>query len=375
MSTPSICFVGLENLPVLAPEYRHHALGGAQLQQTLLAKGLAARGWRVSMVVADYGQADGAAWDGVRTYRAYRFDAGLPLVRFFYPRWTSLWSAMRRANADIYYVSCASMQLGEAGLFARRHRRKVVFRIAHDSDCQPDRLLIRYWRDKRLYVYGLRNTALILAQSETQRTLMHNNFARDSLVIPSLAGTATQIKPWGERTIDALWISNIRQFKRPDLALELARHEPRMVLHMIGGTQPGSEQYYQTIQQQAAQLPNVVFHGHLPMAAVNEQLAQARVLINTSDSEGFPNTYMQAWARGTPVIGLFDPDGIVARERLGYAARSVVEMRAACSRLLANEPLWAEISTRCQSYVNLRHGKLALDAYESALKTLSTVAA
>ena len=29
-----VCFVGFENLPVLAREYNHHGNGGAQLQQT-----------------------------------------------------------------------------------------------------------------------------------------------------------------------------------------------------------------------------------------------------------------------------------------------------------------------------------------------------
>jgi hypothetical protein len=36
-----ICFVGLDNLPVLAPEYRSELIGGESVQQTLLARALA----------------------------------------------------------------------------------------------------------------------------------------------------------------------------------------------------------------------------------------------------------------------------------------------------------------------------------------------
>ena len=54
-----ICFVGLDSLPVLAPEYQQHRIGGEQVQQTLLARALARRGFEVSMIVYDYGQADG----------------------------------------------------------------------------------------------------------------------------------------------------------------------------------------------------------------------------------------------------------------------------------------------------------------------------
>src|SRR5262245_51300056 len=102
-----ICLVGLYNLPVLAPEYQHGAVGGEPVQQTLLARALAARGYDVSMVVADHGQPDGAVWDGVRTWKAYRRGAGIPVLRFVHPRWTGLWSALARADADVYYTSCA----------------------------------------------------------------------------------------------------------------------------------------------------------------------------------------------------------------------------------------------------------------------------
>ena len=133
-----VCFVGLENLPVLAREYHRHGLiGGEQVQQTLLAKALAARGYHVSMVVADYGQSDSAAWHGVTTYKAYRADAGLPILRFVYPRWTGTWAALMRADADVYYTSCAGMMVGLVGMFCRRHGRGFVHRLASDTDADP----------------------------------------------------------------------------------------------------------------------------------------------------------------------------------------------------------------------------------------------
>ena len=46
---------------------------------------------------------------------------------------------------------------------------------------------------------------------------------------------------------------------------------------------------------------------------------RAKVLVNTSDVEGFPNSYLQAWIRGVPVVTLIDPDGVIEREGLGVA--------------------------------------------------------
>jgi hypothetical protein len=145
---PSICFVGPGNLPALAREYGHHGVGGMEVQQTLLARALARRGFDVSMVTADFGQPDGASWEGVVTWRAYGRNAGLPVIRFIHPRWTSMWAALKRADADIYYVSGAGMLLGLVTMFARRYDRKVIFRVASTTDCSPRTLRIPLWRDK-----------------------------------------------------------------------------------------------------------------------------------------------------------------------------------------------------------------------------------
>src|SRR4029077_10855300 len=160
----------------LAPEFEHHRVGGAQLQQTLLAKALVRRGFPASMVVGDYGQQDGASWSGVRTYKAYSAREGIPILRFVHPRWTKLCAAMRRAAADVYYVSCAGGQVGQVALWVARNGRRMIFRVASDADCDPRRVLIAFWRDRKLYEYGLRRAAAILAQSVRQQQLLQGNY-------------------------------------------------------------------------------------------------------------------------------------------------------------------------------------------------------
>src|SRR6516165_2653808 len=215
--TARLCFVGLDNLPVLAPEFGHHRIGGAQLQQSLLAKAFVRRGFEVSMVVGDYGQEDGAAWSGVRTFKAYRPHEGIPVVRFLHPRWTKLRAALRRANADIYYVSCASAQVGQVAMWAARNGRRMIFRVASDVDCDPKRLLIAYWRDRKLYEYGLRRAAAVLTQSVKQQELMHRNYGLESLVTASLMDAGEGELPFADRDVSLLWVSNIQQLKLPDV--------------------------------------------------------------------------------------------------------------------------------------------------------------
>ena len=367
----SVCFVGLGNLPVLAREYSDRRAGGAELQQTLLARALARRGWPASMIVADHGQPDGTAWDGIRTYKAYRPKEGIPVVRFLHPRWTKLVAAMRRADADIYYTSCAGGHLAQVVLFARSHGRKVVFRVASDSDCDPRLLLVRYWRDRKLYAWGLKRADLVLAQTPEQQAALAQNFGVASSVIDPLFETAGRRPPLAARDIAALWIGNLRPLKRPGLLLDVAAQLPDLSFHLIGGPMPGAESFFAQVRERAATLPNVTFHGFVPQHRIGEYVERARVLVSTSETEGFPNTYLQAWSRGTPVVAFIDPQQLIGRHRLGVVVSDAQELRAALASLAGEPEEWRAASERSCRYIDARADeRQTVDTYLEALSEL-----
>lgn len=344
-----ICFVGLDNLPVLAKEFASFGVGGEQVQQTLLANAFIRRGHKVSMVVYDYGQEDGKVWDEVTTYRAYCEKSGIPIIRFLYPRWSKTWSALKNADADVYYVSCAGMQLGLVALFCTKYNRKFYFRVAHDTDCDPNSLLIKYYRDKKLYEYGLRRAAAIFVQTESQKNALAKNYGLPSQLARMLVQRPVDSK---ERTADILWVNNFRPFKRPDLLVALARSMPDHRFCMIGGEQPGCSELYNHILREADTVKNIDFYGRVPYHEMARHYANAKVFVNTSDSEGFPNSYLQAWIHGTPTVAFFDPDGTIKREKLGYVASSIEDMKMGVLRFLVQEDLWRRASERCLGFMD-----------------------
>ncbi|MES2090172.1 MAG: glycosyltransferase family 4 protein [Pseudomonadota bacterium] len=365
----SVCFVGLENLPVLSRKYNQHGTGGEQVQHTLLARALVKRGFKVSMIVADYGQAEGEVHDGIKLFKAHGLTDGIPVIRFIHPRLTKLWSALKRADADVYYVSCSGPQLGIVALFAKQYRRRVVFRIAHDRDCDPNNLLIRFWRDKKIYEFGLRHAHVVLAQSEQQLQSLQTNYDRTSRLAAMLVEPSERDIPFAQRDVDVLWVNNLRPFKRPQLVIDLAKKLPYLRFHVIGGPQGGHESLYQDIQKQASTIPNLSFHGPVPYHDVNDFYARSRVFINTSESEGFPNSYLQAWRRGTPTVAFFDPDHVIERFGLGVNVSSLQEMATEVDRLAMSSVAWAETSTHCQSFMDERYADpVVLAPYLEALR-------
>jgi len=349
-----ICFVGLENLAVLAPEYRQHNIAGEGLQQALLGRALAHRGHKVSMVVWDHGQIDGTEWEGIRVFKSYRPDAGLPVLRFIHPRWTGMWSALARADADLYYTSCAGMHVGLVALFCRQHRKRFVFRTASDTDCGRSRLLVRFARDRWLYKYGLRRANAILVQSASQAEALARSYGLAGRVAGMLV---EKPQPGAAHDIDVLWVSNIRGVKRPDRILELAERLPEVTIHMVGGPLPGEEALFHDVRNTAAAKANLRFHGRLSYRDANQLYDRAKVLVNTSDVEGFPNSYLQAWIRGVPVVTLIDPDAVIEREGLGIAAKSPDQIPDAVRHLLRDPNAWNAASDRCRTFMEREHGE------------------
>ena len=330
---PSICFVNADNYPILNPAAGGSYAGGESVQQTLLARAFRDRGWRVSMVCQDYGQPDGEVVDGIQVWKTCGPEEGLPVVRFLYPRLTSALAALKRADADVYYQSCAGVMTGYTAWHAKRAGRKFLFRIAHDTDCIPGEEIMAFARDRIIYRWGLKHADWISAQSQGQMTLLHRNLELASTVI-NMTVDLPATREESSRTIDVLWVNNLRQFKRPDLCLELAKRLPDREFTMIGGPVAGEETLYEEIEAAAALLPNLSFLGAVPYHQVNDFFWRASLFLNTSDSEGFPNSYLQAWARWVPVVAFFDPDGVIARDGLGDVPESPEAMAAALDRLL-----------------------------------------
>ena len=346
----SICFVGQDNYPVINPSFGSKYIGGESVQQTLLARAFVDMNYDTSMIVKDLGQADVEYIDSIKILKTYKQEAGIPVLRFFYPRMTSIWKALKNADADIYYQSCAGMMTGLVALFCKLNNRKFLFRIAHDSDCIPGKQIIKYSRDRMLYEYGLRNADLISAQGDNQKMLLKQNYGLESTVV-NMAVEMDMLPGYHNRDIDILWVNNMRPFKRPELAVEIARLLPEYSMTIIGGPVPEYNDIYNEINNSVSGISNLDFAGTVPYSRVNDYFRRAKIFINTSESEGFPNSFLQAWARGVPVISFFDPDNLITKHGLGNSPDSLGTMIDTINIFLSDESIRIEVGNRAREFV------------------------
>lgn len=366
---PHVCFVAPNAFPLLSGDFSNNVLGGAELQQVTLARELVSRGYRVSMVCFDFGQPDAVEIDGIVVYKTYRLDAGIPVIRFLYPRVTSVWAALNRADADIYYTRTASMVVGLVAAFGKIKNKKTLFAAASNSDFSMSETRIKYRRDLLIFKYGLRNSSKILVQNEEQERLCRINYGRNPLIIRNcyaFPGVAEK-RP----RLSVLWVSTIRRVKRPELFLDLAVRLPHLEFVMVGGPDRFQAALYQEIVRRADELANVDFRGFVPYSEVDPYFDRARVVINTSSTEGFPNTFLQAWARAVPTVSFFDCQARQGKDRIGYCVESLEEMVQVVDRLFSDDHEYEKAGEMCLQYFAQWHSVSSVaDSFEKVLLEL-----
>jgi glycosyltransferase involved in cell wall biosynthesis len=369
---PSICFVAPFAWPVLAGIPELKIVGGAEVQQSILSRALAEAGFEVSMVCNDFGQADGVRVHGVTVYKTHRLDQGIPVVRFLHPRLSTTWGALRRANADIYYTRSCSMLTGVVAAFCRRHGRRSMFASASDVDFVPDKQPLRFRRDRWMYEYGVRHADTIVAQNAFQQESCLENYGRRATVIPSCY--APPPGATADENGSVLWAGTVRDYKQPELLLEIARRLPQHRFVMVGGPGGGRPQdvrYFEGVKREAQALRNVEFSGFVPYAGVEAYFNRARVFVNTSRYEGFPNTFLQAWARGVPTVSFVDTGSRRAFEPVYAVVRDVCEAAGEISRLMLDDDYWRAASARCRAHYWAQHSMSSVTArYARALTAL-----
>jgi glycosyltransferase involved in cell wall biosynthesis len=163
----------------------------------------------------------------------------------------------------------------------------------------------------------------------------------------------------------------LRQPKRPDLLIEIAQQAPRLRFVVCGGpsvhrSPPG---YGEQVLRALRALPNVDYRGQVAPDIARQVIANAAAYLLTSDKEGFPNTLLEAYSSGTPVVTLkIDPDRIIERFGLGVISRSTRQAVADLNNLMESCQKRNEICLRARNYVADAHSeKSVANAFEKAI--------
>jgi glycosyltransferase involved in cell wall biosynthesis len=363
----SICIVSPDAFGAMTGGASGHA-GGVERQTTLTARWLAARGHAVTLVVWDEGQPAEMTVDGVRVIKMCREADGTPVARFFHPRWTSLNRALRAADARVYYQNCAEYVTGQVALWCRRHGRRFVYSVASDPECNPALPALTRRQDRVFFRYGLRHADRIVTQTHHQREMLLSELRLSSTVLPMPCPGPAELprRRFPRDRPRVAWVGRIAPEKRPEWLLDVAAGVPGASFDVAGAWSP-SDAGSLAFVGRAEKMTNVRLRGHVSRDQMAGVYADAAALLCTSEYEGFPNTFLEAWSFGVPVVTSVDPDGMIVRSGLGAVSHTLGGLTTALRSLLESPEEWESISSRARAHYVSHH---TLDAAMGAFEAL-----
>lgn len=336
-------------------------IGGIAVQMYFWAQVFARNGWQV------YSFAENAKETETLEGITFKPLKNIQRVNFLLEWWRSLkYLLIIRPKVVIYRG--ANRHLLPLAIFAKMLGVKLVYFSASDVNFEPGKELVGSELNRRLYHRSIQHIRYFVTQNQHQHDTLLQNYGKESLTMYNIWGLtpvkAQDTPPQG----DAVWVANFRKLKRAEWVLDAASQLPQYKFVLAGGSSGGDKNYYDEMKTRAENLPNVEFLGGRSFFYTNALVSKAKVLLCTSTFEGFPNTFLQTWSAGLPVISTVDPSGIIAANGLGEVVSDETELVTALGRVLGDEEYYAKLCASVAVFFKKNHASQS--GYERLIKYL-----
>ncbi len=305
--------------------------GGGELQLALLCKALANAGHEV--VVIDYEiQKDFITEDGIKVSKIKGWNKGTRMIRTFTHRLPGLFQALKAQKADVYYCRIRDFRHILAYWAAREVKAKFVLGLASDLDAMNFSMRYKYEHKVNfqglwsifsgslieiVYPLLLRKSDLVLVQHLGQKKSLEEKGIK-SIVLPNLIESSQLPGLPDTLQKDFVYVGWLSKRKGFLDFFEIVKKCSTKTFKIIG---PPSGKTGQEFYNKLLTFPNVTLYGKLNHSDVLKEMKNSQALISTSQMEGFPNIFIEAWACGIPVLSLhIDPGDIIKKEKLGMVA-------------------------------------------------------
>ncbi len=290
--------------------------GGAEYQAKIISMALQKKGCDIIYISMGH-EKEEIVYDGA--FKIYK----LPVEKTLIEKGT-LYSGFSKSThqiistekPDFIYQRILNTFTYRLAKYAFQHSIPFLLHIADNYSIEfgkGARSLLKKQLFKRIVSYKPN----IIAQTQYQYNALVNLGQSPIALVPNMHPPIKLNKVQKEMT-SILWIGTVRPVKQLEIYLSLAKKlsSTPYIFHVIGKL-PDSD-YGKELKQLISETSNVKYHGEKDNIFINLFLQSCALLVNTSVSEGFSNTFIQAWMCGTPVVALnSDPDNTMAKFDIG----------------------------------------------------------
>lgn len=234
--------------------------------------------------------------------------------------------------------------------YKKKHKFRLIYMLAHDFDVIPKNAKAQHgtaWFDQ------LAQADLVIAQSRFQEETLKQSLPNiKSTIQPNIFDPIFDIST-EEKKYDFVWVGTIKEIKRPNWFIQLAEMYPQYTFTMIGIGQ--DKALLSQVENSASQLANFTYQGYLPLNKTLQAIANSRILINTSEFEGFPNVFLQAWYFNMPVIASVNPNDVFNHQSVGFFTETFDELVQKASLIMEDKTVFDEMALGVKNYFSHTH--------------------
>lgn len=264
-----------------------------------------------------------------------------------------MWNLLRHIDADVYLHAGAGVEVGAYAMICRLLRRRFVYVVASSVDVKGSYDKVR-GPLRRLYPMGVRLADAVVCRTREQQSWLQARYRRAGVLIRT--GHPVYRSPKEDKST-MLWVGRVHPLKRPLMFLDLAQRLPRESCVMIIMDDPGHHGLLKAIRERSTSLAHLTVHENVRREQMAGFFEKAKLFVNTSTYEGFPNTFVEAAMHGTPILSwMVNPDEVLSQHRIGVCADgSFDRLVAAAEELCASKEQREEYGSRAKTYAMEHH--------------------
>lgn len=263
---------------------------------------------------------DGVIHAFIPKRKTYKFIQNLLFMDFCY-----ILPLLIKIRPDKIYLRGVSFYLLIAFFYKTifNNQVKIVLHIASDLDVQKSKITSLRNIEANYCKNYIKHANIILCQNAFQRDILVNlHKIKVNDIVKNIIKVNENFSNKNDTEIVVIWVGNLKDVKRPQLFFELAKrnvNNKKIIFKMIGRV---PHKY----TEMAKGISNIIFFGELKHEEVLSQFQTAHILVNTSLNEGFPNTFLEAWANSVCVLSLkIDPNDYIKNHGLGIVCEDNIE--------------------------------------------------
>lgn len=344
-----ICFVASTAYSLFNPSYKA-SFGGAELQIYLISKELAKDDKiDVSVIVAANNGRQIEVYDKVNVYKAYNLKRNfLNYIKSS----IQLYFALKKINPDIVIRRSGGGEVGVCALYCKLNKKKFIYNVASDFDLNG----VFFQGSKgKIFKYGFLHSDKYIAQTNSQVKILKQKYNKNINNIYLIKNSFHINQSNAYKKENILWVGRSINIKRPEIFLKLAKDFSKEKFVMI--MQKSDSQLWDKINNKAKNIQNLELIKRVDFHEINKYFNKAKVFVNTSTGEGFPNTFLQAANAQTPILSLkVNPDSFITNNKCGTACNDdYTQLKQSLKKMLQDKIYYQNLANNCLKYINKNH--------------------